>query len=118
MLNFLGLPPEASSHAADIDHMLVLVHWLMLVLFVGWGGFFLFVLVRFRKSANPVAEYTGAKGKFAKGTEIAVVVAEMALLLFYAIPAWATRVKAFPAENEATVVHVVAKQFEWKENYS
>src|SRR5438128_1310006 len=45
MLNYLGLPLEASSHAAELDHMLVLVHWLMLVLFVGWGAFFLFVLV-------------------------------------------------------------------------
>ena len=81
MLNLLGLPVEASTHAAEIDQMIVLVHWLMLVLFVGWGGFFVFVLFRFRKSANPKADYTGAKGKFAKGTELAVVVVEMALLV-------------------------------------
>jgi len=95
----------------------VLVHWLMLVLFVGWGGFFIFVLFRFRKSANPRASYTGAKGKLAKMTEIAVAIVEIVLLLFYAIPAWATRVKAFPSENEAVVVHVVAKQFEWQIHY-
>lgn len=119
MLNLLGLPVEASTHAADIDQMIVLVHWLMLVLFVGWGGFFVFVLFRFRKSANPKADYTGAKGKFAKGTELAVVVVEMALLFIYAIPAWAVRVKAFPADNDpnVTVVHVVAKQFEWQVHY-
>ncbi len=52
--------------------MTILVHWLMLVLFVGWGVFFLFVLFRFRKGANPKASYTGAKGKFAKCTEVAV----------------------------------------------
>jgi cytochrome c oxidase subunit 2 len=117
MLNLLGLPAAASTHAGDIDHMLVLVHWLMLVLFVGWGAFFLFVLVRFRKGANPKADYTGAKGKFAKSIEVAVVVAEAVLLLFYAIPAWATRVSTFPSENEAVVVHVVAKQFEWQVHY-
>ena len=50
-----------------IDQMLVLVHWLMLVLFVGWGAFFLFVLVRFRKGANPKASYAGAKGKIREG---------------------------------------------------
>ena len=55
MLNFLGLPPQASTHAAEIDHMTVLVHWLMVVLFVGWGAFFVFVLFRFRKGANPTA---------------------------------------------------------------
>ena len=63
MLNYLGLPAAASSHAADLDNMTVLVHWLMLVLFVGWGLFFLFVLVRFRRGANPTASYAGAKGK-------------------------------------------------------
>jgi cytochrome c oxidase subunit 2 len=117
MLNWLGLPVEASTHAADIDNMLVLVHWLMLVLFVGWGAFFVFVLARFRKSANPKADYTGAHGKFAKGIEVAVVLVEALLLFAYAIPAWAVRVKAFPSESEATVVHVVGQQFAWNIHY-
>ena len=38
----------------------------MLVLFVGWGTFYVFVLFRFRKGANPKANYVGAKGKVAK----------------------------------------------------
>ena len=117
MLELLGLPPQASTHAGDIDHMIVLVHWLMLVLFVGWGAFFLFVLFRFRKGANPKADYVGAKGKIAKGTEIGVAIVEVILLLVYAIPAWATRVGAFPSESEATVVRVTAKQFEWISHY-
>ncbi len=117
MGQFLRLPIQASTHAADIDNMIVLVHWLMLVLFVGWGFFFVFVLFRFRKGANPKADYVGAHGKFAKSIEIAVVVVEALLLFVYAIPAWATRVKAFPAESDAVVVHVVAKQFEWQVHY-
>ena len=117
MLNYLGLPAAASSHAGDIDQMIVLVHWLMLVLFVGWGLFFVFVLFRFRRGANPRASYTGAKGKFAKSTEIAVGIIEIVLLVGYAIPAWATRVKQFPSENEATVVRVVGQQFAWEVHY-
>jgi cytochrome c oxidase subunit 2 len=117
MLELLGLPPQASTHAGEIDHMIVLVHWLMLVLFVGWGAFFLFVLFRFRKGANPKANYVGAKGKFAKGIEIGVAVVEVILLVVYAIPAWATRVGTFPSEGEATVVRVTAKQFEWISHY-
>jgi cytochrome c oxidase subunit 2 len=117
MLNYLGLPVAASTHAGDIDQLISLVHWLMLVLFVGWGAFFVFVLFRFRKSAHPTADYVGAKGKISKGLEIAVVVIEALLLVVYAIPAWATRVKAFPAENEATVVKVVAEQFAWNVQY-
>jgi cytochrome c oxidase subunit 2 len=117
MLEYLGLPIQASTHAGEIDHMISLVHWLMLVLFVGWGAFFVYVLVRFRQGANPRASYTGAKGKISKGLEVGVAVVEVILLVFYAIPAWATRVRDFPAENEAVVVRVVAEQFAWNVQY-
>src|SRR3954467_9530150 len=117
MLNLLGLPVGAAGHAGEIDEMLVLVHWLMAILFVGWGAFFLYVLFRFRRAANPKASYTGAKGKISKGLEVAVAVVEVILLVFYAIPAWAKRVKAFPAENEAVVVRVVGEQFAWNVHY-
>ena len=117
MLNLLGLPIEASAHAAQIDQMIVLVHWLMAVLFVGWGLFFVFVLFRFRRGANPKASYTGAKGKVAKFTEIAVAIVEAILLVGFAIPAWATRVTQFPAESAAVVVHVVGEQFAWNVQY-
>jgi cytochrome c oxidase subunit 2 len=117
MLNYLGLPIAASTHAAEIDQMVVLVHWLMLVLFIGWGAFFVFALVRFRRGAHPRADYAGAKGKFAKSTEVAVAIIEIVLLIFYAIPAWATRVTQFPTENQAVVVHVVGEQFAWNVHY-
>jgi len=117
MEKWLGMPVQASAHAAEIDQMTVLVHWLMLVLFVGWGAFYLYVLFRFRKSANPKASYTGAKGKVSKGLEVGVAVVEVILLVFYAIPAWAKRVKAFPSENEATVVRVIGEQFAWNIHY-
>jgi cytochrome c oxidase subunit 2 len=117
MLNYLGLPVQASTHAAEIDQMISLVHWLMLVLFVGWAIFFAYVLFRFRRGANPRASYEGAKGKVSKGIEIAIVVIEMVLLVFYAIPAWARRVNQFPSENEAVVVRVVAEQFSWNIHY-
>lgn len=117
MLSFLGLPAEASTHAGDIDHMLVLIHWLMAVLFIGWGLFFVYALFRFRRGANPKASYTGAKGKISKGLEVGVAIVEVILLVGYAIPAWATRVKKFPAENEAVVVRVVGEQFAWNVHY-
>jgi cytochrome c oxidase subunit 2 len=118
MQRFLEMfPIQASTHAAEVDHMTILVHWLMLVLFVGWGLFFVFVLIRFSKSMNPKASYTGAKGKISKGLEVAVALIEVVLLVFYAIPAWAKRVKAFPSESEAVVVRVVAEQFAWNIHY-
>jgi cytochrome c oxidase subunit 2 len=117
MLNYLGLmPAQASTHAASIDSMTNLVHWLMLVLFVGWGAFFLYVLFRFRQGANPKANYAGAKGKVSKGLEVGVVVVEAILLIGYAIPAWATRME-FPPQDEAVVVRVVSEQFAWNVHY-
>lgn len=38
MLRFLELPVEASAHATSIDQIIVIVHWLMLVMFVGWSA--------------------------------------------------------------------------------
>src|SRR2546425_2924088 len=117
MTKLIGMPVTASQHAAEIAQMTVLTHWLMLFLFVGWGAFFIFVLFRFRKGANPRASYTGAKGKLAKSTEVLVAIVEIVLLVGYAIPAWATRVKAFPSENEAVVVRIVGEQFSWNIHY-
>jgi cytochrome c oxidase subunit 2 len=117
MLSNLGLPVAAATHSPDVDSLIVIVHWLMLVLFVGWGAFFIYVLARFRKRSNPVASYEGAKGKVSKGLEIGIVVIEAVLLLFYAIPAWARRVTNFPSGSEAVVVRLVGEQFAWNVQY-
>jgi hypothetical protein len=37
----LGLPELASVHGADVDKLIVYVHYLMIVLFIGWGAYFL-----------------------------------------------------------------------------
>ena len=44
-------------------------------------------------------------------------IVEVILLVFYAIPAWAKRVRAFPSENETVVVRVVGEQFAWNVHY-
>jgi cytochrome c oxidase subunit 2 len=117
MRELLGLPLGASTHAGEIDHMIVLVHWLMLVLFVGWGLFFIFTLIRFRRSANPRADYHGVKSHVSSYVEVAVAVVEVVLLVFFAIPAWSARVSALPSESESLVVRVVGEQFAWNVHY-
>jgi heme/copper-type cytochrome/quinol oxidase subunit 2 len=98
----------AASQAGPIDDTIVLVHWLMLVLFLAWGIFFLYVLIRFRRGAHPAASYDGMKGTWTRWLEGGILVAEIVLLAFYSIPAWSVRVNAFPAERESTVIRVVA----------
>jgi len=117
MLRWLGLPVEASAQAARIDLIIALVHWLMLAMFVGWTIFFVYVLVRFRRGAHPQARYEGASGRLARLVEIGVVAAEVILLVFFSIPTWSARVDAFPTEQQATVVRVVAEQFIWNIQY-
>jgi cytochrome c oxidase subunit II len=117
MERFLGFPPNYSAHGAQLDYLTGLVHWLMLVLFVGWGAFFLFTLFRFRKGRNPVASYEGAKSHFSTYGEAAVALIEAVLLVGFAVPIWAKRVGTVPTESQATVVRVVAQQFAWNVQY-
>jgi len=118
MLELLGLPPDASSHGFQIDDMIGIVHWLMLVLFVGWGAFFIYTLFRFRRSAHPKADYTGVRTHASTYLEIGIAVIEGVLLVGFAIPLWSNVVIAFPDEEDATVVRVVAEQFAWNVHYS
>jgi len=106
-----------SAHAAEIDRVVWLVHALMAVLFAGWGGYFLYVLFRFRHGRQPRANPAGAKGKFALGVEISVVVAEVVLLVVFALPLWFQRTAAQPSDPSAVVVRVVAEQFAWNVHY-
>jgi cytochrome c oxidase subunit 2 len=117
MGQWLGLPVQASAHAAEIDQMTILTHWLMLFLFVGWGAYFMYALVRFRKKANPKADYHGIRSHFSNYLEIGVAVFEAVLLIAFAIPAWAARVNVFPEERTAVVVRVTAEQFAWNAHY-
>jgi cytochrome c oxidase subunit 2 len=111
------MPEVASAHGAQIDASLAWVHWLMAILFVGWMGFFIYVLYRFRRSKNPAASHTGARSHASSWLEGAVAVAEGVLLIGLSIPLWADRVRDFPSEQESTVVRVVGEQFAWNVHY-
>ncbi|HXW07681.1 MAG TPA: cytochrome c oxidase subunit II [Vicinamibacterales bacterium] len=118
MTEWLGLPPLATTHGGQIDSLIGWMHIFMLILFVGWGAFFTYTLVRFRRSRNPVANYTGVKSHGSSYLEGGVLVVELALLFGFSIPLWAARVDRIPAESEALVVHVTAEQFAWNIRYA
>lgn len=118
MKEWLRLPIDGSAHGPQIDNMIAIVHWLMLVLFVGWGIYFVYVLVRFRKSKHPTADPIGVKSHFSSYIEIGVAIIEAVLLIGFSIPLWASITNAFPAEKDAVVVRVVAEQFAWNIHYS
>jgi cytochrome c oxidase subunit 2 len=115
---WLGLPPLAATHGGQIDDLIGWVHVFMLVLFVGWAAFFTYVLIRFRQSRNPVANYTGAKTHASSYLEGGVLVVELVLLFAFSIPLWAARVDHVPPETDALVVHLTAEQFAWNVRYA
>jgi cytochrome c oxidase subunit II len=117
MTDWLGLPAIATTHGGQIDNLLGWTHLFMLILFVGWGAFFAWTLVRFRRSRNPVGNYTAVKSHASSYLEVGVAVVEGILLFGFSIPLWAARVDHMPPENEALVVQVTAEQFAWNVRY-
>ena len=118
LLRKYGLPINASSHGGAVDEVIVLFHWLMLFLFIGWGLFFIYTLIRFRESKNPKADYVGVKSHLSSGLEVAVAAIEFVILIGFAIPIWATRVNDVPnSATGAEEIRVIGQQFAWNIHY-
>jgi cytochrome c oxidase subunit 2 len=115
--NVLGLPELASANGRAVDDLMVYVHWLMLVLFVGWIIYFGYVLFRFNAARHKKASYEGSKSKLPSYVELAIVAVEAVLLLGIAVPLWAKNVNQFPKPEDATVVQIMAQQFAWNARY-
>ena len=116
--NYLGLPFAASDHALKLDYMNSWVHWLMLILFIGWGAFFIFTVIKFRAKANSKASYDGVKSNFSKYAEVGIIVFEAFLLIGFAYPIWSELKTDVPKVTEDTVqVRVIAQQFAWNCHY-
>lgn len=111
------LPINVSTHGEAVDQLINVLHVFMALLFVGWGIFFVYCLIRFRQGANPEARYEPIQGKTSKYLEVAVVVFEAFLLVGLSMPVWSDFKADLPAESEALTVHVMAEQFAWNVHY-
>lgn len=113
----LALPELAASTGQAVDDLMVYVHWLMLVLFIGWIAYFGYVLHRFNAARNKKASYEGSTSKLPSYVEYAIVGIEAVLLLGIAIPLWGKNVQQFPKPEDATVVQIMAQQYAWNARY-
>ncbi len=112
------LPPDVSVDGHRIDQMIDVLHWFMGVLFVGWGVFFTFCLVRFRQRPGHKANSVPVKAKASKYAEIGVAAFEAFLLIGLSVPVWAAaRAQPPKAEDNPLRVRVVAEQFAWNFHY-
>lgn len=115
----LGFPELASEHGKALDELTGYVHVLMFVLFVGWLIYFIAAVVKFRKGANPKADYVGVKSHMSTYLEIGVAVVEGVLLVGFAIPLWARAVDHFPtAADNPIEIQIMAQQFAWNAHYA
>ena len=118
LLRKLGLPTvSASTQGPAIDNIISSVHWLMLILFVGWGIYFIYTLIRFRASKQPKADYQGVKNHYSTYAEVGVALIEVALLIGFAFPIWASRVNDVPNSLDSIQIRVVGQQFAWNIHY-
>src|SRR5262245_28075454 len=114
----LSLPDLASVHGKDVDKLIILVHYLMVLLFIGWTAYFIYCLVRFRKGRNPKADHHGVTGHTSNYLEVAVAIVEVILLAGFAVPLWAKVVDDFPTAKDNPInMRIIAQQFNWSARY-
>jgi len=112
-----GFPPDVSTYGAVIDHLIIVIHWFMLVLFVGWGIFFVYCLIRFRQRPGHKASYESAHTKFPKFLEVGIALFEAFLLIAVSYPVWSKLRYQLPEEKDSLVIRIVAQQFVWNIHY-
>lgn len=110
-------PPNLSTYGGEIDRLIVVTHWFMAALFVGWGIFLVYCLIRFRGRPGHLASYESTKSKIPKLVEAGVVIFEAFLLLGLSFPLWSTYRNQLPSPENSLVVRVVAQQFVWNIHY-
>jgi cytochrome c oxidase subunit II len=116
---FLGIPENFAAHGGDVDHIIDVVHWFMLALFVGWTLFFLYCIVRFWHKNHPKASYEGVRSHLSSHIEIGVIIIEAVLLIGFAFPLWADRVDSWKSVQALNPnrVRVIGYQFGWAYHY-
>jgi len=113
----LRLPVGSSAHSGLIDSMIGWVHWLMILLFIGWGIYLIIAVTKFRSKSNPKADYNGVQSHVSQYAEIGVIIFEAFLLIGLSLPLWAQLKTSFPPSDEVHEIRVVAQQFAWNIHY-
>ena len=117
IIESFSFPELVSQNGGDIDGLIIAVHLLMLLLFVGWIIYYFVALWKFRASSNPKADYKGVKSKtITNSIEGAVIVAELVLVVV-ATYYWNFYVNKSDDFSDDSVIRVTAEQFAWSARY-
>ena len=114
------LPPNIArqKYAHGGDYLINFLHVFMIALFVGWGIFMAYCLIRFRQRPGHTADSQHIKAKPAKYLEVGLAVVEAFLLIAISIPAWASVKNDLPTPADNPLrLRVIAEQFAWNFHY-
>ena len=119
MKEFLAkyMPPDYSAHGPYIDRLIADTHILMFVLFVFWGAFFAYALIRFRAKKNPKAAYVGIRSRWPLYSVAIVMIIEFVDLFGLSIPGWRRWAEPLNAAQKPLELRVVGEQFAWNVHY-
>lgn len=113
----MWLPANFTERGSQIDQLITVLHVFMAILFIGWGIFLVYCLVKFRARPGHKASYQLPKAKTSKYAEIGVAGFEAVLLLGFSMPIWAEVKDEIPEPSDAQTVRVIAQQFAWQFHY-
>jgi len=111
------MPESASAEADEIDGLTYLVLWITGITFVAVEGLLVVFLFKYRRKAGEKSKYTHGN----HAVEMVWTVTPAAILVFlalYQMSLWLKLKKPHPEKNDsATMVQILAKQFEWNFRY-
>lgn len=114
----IGLPPVASTYGDDIDALMALLHIVMVAMFIIWGVYFAYSLVRYRARPGGKATYHQAGEKASFIPDGIILAFEVWLILAFGIPMWAELKQETPPVEDSLEIHMVAEQFAWNFQYA
>ena len=117
IIKAFSFPEVVSQDGGEVDGLVIAVHLLMLVLFVGWLIYYCVALWKFRATNNPKADYKGVKSKTITNSIEGAVIASELVLVVVAIYFWNFYVNEPSDFSEDSVVRVTAEQFAWNARY-
>ena len=109
-------PARHGSRRAD-RRLIGWTHMFMLILFIGWGAFFLYVLMRFRRSPHPVASYPGVTSHASTYLEGGRAGGRNGPAVRLLDPALGRAGRPVPPERRRWSSSVAAEQFAWNVHY-
>ena len=109
-------PLLASEHGGQIDLLMLTVHGIVAFVFLAWFGVFVYLLVRFRRSAHPQPTGKQPRWVWLYGSAAVLLTVELALDLGFSSPYGVSSVDETLAKD-AVELRVVAQQFAWNMHY-